>query len=267
MSDLDGFDDDLGDALRARSANVHIGTAAAHERVLHRASVVRRRRAAMAGTGVAALAVVGVLALPRGGERQIGTADSTAAPTSTVVSWSSTATPTTAASIPAPSTVAPATSVDDDRAPGSTPVDDGPSTTARPSSTVASPGPTSVASSTLPGASTTAVPPTAAPTTAAPSTSASTTAASPSTSTTATSTTLDHDAVAPFTETYPSSGGSITVTWNGSSLSLTAATPAPGHVAEVEDSGNTRVRVRFSGPEESRIEVRVEGGEVRVDID
>ena len=71
----------------------------------------------------------------------------------------------------------------------------------------------------------------------------------------------------PNTETYESSGGSITVVWDGSALDLTAVNPAAGHEAEVEDDSASRVRVRFRGPAESRIEVRVENGGPVVDID
>ena len=79
-------------------------------------------------------------------------------------------------------------------------------------------------------------------------------------------------APAPFTQSYSSSGGSITVTWNGSSLSLDAINPAPGFVAEIEDAGGSRVRVDFesdggSGGDDSRIEVRVEDGRLEVRVD
>ena len=43
--------------------------------------------------------------------------------------------------------------------------------------------------------------------------------------------------------------------------------PAAGHTAEIEDDTPTRIRVRFRGPADSRIEVRVEGGVPVVDID
>ena len=57
------------------------------------------------------------------------------------------------------------------------------------------------------------------------------------------------------------------MTWNGSALSLDAVNPADGHTAEIEDETATRVRVRFRGPAESRIEVRVENGQVTERID
>ena len=76
----------------------------------------------------------------------------------------------------------------------------------------------------------------------------------------------------PFTQSYSSTGGSITVTWNGSSLSLDAINPAPGFAAEIEDAGGSRVRVDFesdggSGGDDSRIEVRVEDGRLEVRVD
>jgi hypothetical protein len=89
---------------------------------------------------------------------------------------------------------------------------------------------------------------------------------------TSSSTTNAPAAPAPFTQSYSSAGGSITVTWNGSSLSLDAISPAPGFAAEIEDAGGSRVRVDFegnggSGGDDARIEVRIEDGrfEVRVD--
>jgi hypothetical protein len=87
---------------------------------------------------------------------------------------------------------------------------------------------------------------------------------------TSSSTTDVPAAPAPFTQSYSSAGGSITVTWNGSSLSLDAIDPAPGFAAEIEDAVGTRVRVdfeRLDGGDDARIEVRIEDGrfEVRVD--
>jgi hypothetical protein len=77
---------------------------------------------------------------------------------------------------------------------------------------------------------------------------------------------------APFTQSYSSTGGSITVTWNGASLSLDAINPAPGFAAEIEDAGGSRVRVDFesngdSGGDDARIEVRVEDGRLEVRVD
>jgi hypothetical protein len=57
------------------------------------------------------------------------------------------------------------------------------------------------------------------------------------------------------------------VSWNGSALSLDAASPAAGHVTEIEDNAATRIRVRFRGDSDSRIEIRVDDGELSEQID
>ena len=57
------------------------------------------------------------------------------------------------------------------------------------------------------------------------------------------------------------------MTWNGSALTLDAVNPTDGHTAEIEDETATRIRVRFHGPAESRIEVRIENGQVTERID
>jgi hypothetical protein len=57
------------------------------------------------------------------------------------------------------------------------------------------------------------------------------------------------------------------VSWDGSALSLDAVNPAAGHQAEIEDDTATRVRVRFRGPDESRIEIRFENGQITERID
>lgn len=85
----------------------------------------------------------------------------------------------------------------------------------------------------------------------------------------------DNAAVEAFTKTYTSAGGSITVTWDGSRLTLDAVTPNAGFSAQVEEQSSDRVRVDFesdegnsgSGNNESRIEVRVHNGEVREEIE
>lgn len=69
---------------------------------------------------------------------------------------------------------------------------------------------------------------------------------------------------APFTKTYQSLGGSITVTWNGSALSLDAVSPSAGFQAEIDDQASDRVRVEFdNGDADWRIEVRFEDGSIR----
>ena len=74
----------------------------------------------------------------------------------------------------------------------------------------------------------------------------------------------------PFTETYASAGGSITVTWNGSKFAIDSIDAAAGYTAEIKDQRWDRVRVEFeSGSNDSRIEVRIsdDDNSVRVDID
>ena len=75
---------------------------------------------------------------------------------------------------------------------------------------------------------------------------------------------------APFTETYTSAGGSITVSWSGTAFTLGSVTAAEGYSAEVKDSRWDRVRVEFKGDDgDSRIEVRIsdDDGSLRVRID
>ena len=66
----------------------------------------------------------------------------------------------------------------------------------------------------------------------------------------------------PVTQTYSSAGGSITVRWDGVALSLLDVTPAAGFDSEVEDDRPDRIRVRFQGDGDFRIEIRVEDGEI-----
>lgn len=73
--------------------------------------------------------------------------------------------------------------------------------------------------------------------------------------------------LAPFTRSFSSSGGSISVTWSGTSLTLNSVAPAPGFRAEIEDLSSSRVRVDFGGDDDARIEVRVDDGRLRVRID
>jgi hypothetical protein len=73
--------------------------------------------------------------------------------------------------------------------------------------------------------------------------------------------------VAPFTRTYDSAGGSITVDWDGDSFTLLSVAPAGGFSSEIEDQQATRIRVRFRGDTgDARIEVRVNNGQLIVDI-
>jgi hypothetical protein len=56
---------------------------------------------------------------------------------------------------------------------------------------------------------------------------------------------------------YSSAGGSVTVTCQGDSVSLSGAVPAAGYTADVEESGPDRVRVDFSS-DDDEWEIRVE---------
>lgn len=84
------------------------------------------------------------------------------------------------------------------------------------------------------------------------------------------STTVDAALPAPFTQTYHSAGGSITVSWDGAMFSVDAIDAADGFTAEIKDLSSLRVRVEFKGHgEDSRIEVRIsdDDNSVRVTID
>ncbi len=61
----------------------------------------------------------------------------------------------------------------------------------------------------------------------------------------------------PFTKTYVSAGGSITVTWTGTAFVLDSVSASAGFNAEIEDQRWDRIRVRFRGEGDSRIEVRI----------
>lgn len=254
-SDRDLFDDDLAAALRSRAGGAAT-VSDAHEAVLHRATTIRRRRAAVGGAGIAVLAVAGIAMLPRGAD-EVGTADTVATVVDTVAPSSTAPLPITPTSVDGGST---GTTID---IVVPTPTSDATTTTAE-TSTTGAPG---AEGSTTVAPSTTA---SSAGSTTSTTSKASTTSSTSSTSTTTTTptTTTQVDAgPAPFTRTYSSTGGSITVSWNGSALSLDAVTPAAGYTAEVEDQSADRVRVRFEGAGDSRIEIRVEDGEVRERIE
>ena len=72
----------------------------------------------------------------------------------------------------------------------------------------------------------------------------------------------------PFTKTYTSAGGSITVSWTGTAFTLDSVDPADGSGVEIHDQQWDRVRVDFSGAAKSRIEVRLndDHGSIRVRI-
>jgi hypothetical protein len=73
---------------------------------------------------------------------------------------------------------------------------------------------------------------------------------------------------APFTTSYASAGGSISISWSGTAFTLNGVTPAPGFRAEIEHQSWDRVRVDFEGEDrDARIEVRIDDGQLRVGID
>ena len=85
-----------------------------------------------------------------------------------------------------------------------------------------------------------------------------------------TSTSVPMSLPAPFTEMYTSAGGSISVSWTGTSFVLNAVNPADGFTAEIEDQRWDRIRVDFEGSDDdARIEVRLsdDDGRIRVRID
>ena len=236
MSDFEPFDDELGTALRHRARNMGataLGTANAHDAVLARARGIRRRRAAIAGGATLAAVIVGGAFLLNG-DPEDTLAPATQPSTSLAIETS--AAPSTSAVQSTTST--PETSV-----------------TVAASSISTTGAPTTTASTVVAGS------PTNPPAT---STSSSSTSSSSSSST---STSLAAQGPAPFTKTYNSAGGSITVTWDGTALSLGAVDPGADETVEVEDNTATRIRIRFHGPAESRIEIRFENGEVTERID
>lgn len=257
MNDHDLRDDELAAALRRRAAVPQGSTAAAHEQVVRRAGTIRRRRAAAAGSGAFALVVLGgILLIPRGGADEIGPLDSVDAPSSAETTGvtapgreeSEGVSPTVVA-ITIPDATAPSTAPSPEPSgAGAAAADDGtdddvPSPGAEPTGSVAPT--TAAAPATTPG------PSSASPT----SSSSSPTSSSPPAT------------LAPFTETYRSAGSSITVSWNGSALSLLAVSPAPGFEPEIEDQSVQRIRVRFrSDDADTRIEVRVNHGRLVVNI-
>ncbi|HSH11714.1 MAG TPA: hypothetical protein VLA10_08000, partial [Ilumatobacter sp.] len=129
---------------------------------------------------------------------------------------------------------------------------------------------TTIPTATIPTASTTGPASTVGVVGAAPTSSASTATTTPTSGTTTTTTggpnttvvsnststtAAGQPPIQPFTKVYPSTGGSITVSWNGSALSLVAVAPAEGFQSEIEDNQSLRIRVRFRGTDgDSRIE-------------
>ena len=244
----DDFDDDaLRHAIGSRSGGpVHTSTE--RRAVIARAERTRTvRTGAIVGT-TGLVVIAGLFLLPNIGDTQQEPADQPVAPTIDTIAPP----PTPDTATPIPSTPRPTTTT---------------ATTPPEASSPEVPPPTTATSAT----SITAAPqPNPAPTTqpaSAPATSPSTTTATsvaPSTTLAPPTTTAAPDpSDPPFTQQYDSTGGSITVNWNGAALTLVSTAPAPGYVTEIEDQSAERIRVRFrSDTGDSRIEVRVRDGHV-----
>ncbi len=262
MSDFEHeqFDDELGSALRRRAGGDSGSISGAHAAVLARSSHIRRRRAAVTGgVAMAAIIVGGFMLIPRGGDRSVRS-DSGDDP------------------IPGISTTVPdQTSADGDAADDSVTTTSPTTIPAIPSSTTAGVLPSSIAPQGNPSQSTpqttlssgntssvTTTPRNTTVTTVTTGTSGSVVSTSSPASTGAPSTTSQPDVppLQPFTKTYDSVYGSITVNWNGSALSLLTVSPIAGATAEIQDQETLKIRVLFVGGDESRIEIRVNNGEL-----
>lgn len=301
------FDDSLSDAFAARSGG-SVDSGSAHAAVVARANRTRTIRTVGVGGVTVLAVVGGLALLTGGESAAPVPADQLPDPSVTIDGPSITVDDSVAPTSTDPSTSVPISGVDTtasapetssaveadpvttvstgsadgtDDTDGETvttvPTGPVPSVTAAPSgpavstaSTVApvgGPAPTSVPASTVTPGSTSAPattsPPSPPPTSTPPSTT------SPPPPTTAPSSTEAPDpSDPPFTRQYDSSGGSITVDWNGSSLSLLSVAPQAGFVAEIEDQSSTRIRVRFrSEGDDSRIEVRAQDGQVQHTVD
>mgnify|MGYP001119357185 CR=1 FL=1 len=249
----DDFDDDaLRDAIRARSGGP-VDPGPGLQTVTARAARVRTRRNAVVGGAATAAVVAGLVLLPTSGGEQPATSDASLPPVSVDVTAPSTRPSPTMATTTADTT---SDVVTIPPSPDSG-VESGEDTTAptTSASTVASPttAAPSAPAATVPSSSAAPVPtdppPTTPPAVITPST------------------TPDSEADAPFTREYSSIGGSITVRWDGSALSLISVTPNAGYDSEIEDQSASRIRVRFRGDDDdARIEVRADDGQVEASI-
>ena len=255
---MNDFDDDaLRDELDRRAGR-SVSVATAHDAVLARSGRIRRRRAAVAGSGaLVALVVGGSMLLPGADGDSRAPSDSgqpipsvdddpvSTVPTESAVSTESASTTSLAVSTVPPSTTSPAVvAVTADTVTPRT----------APTPTVAPPTATTGIAPTITTDATSGTSPDPGA-----STDSSSTSSTPSS-------TVSEPSLAPFSRTYESSGGSISVDWNGDSFTLLTVAAAPGFEAEIEDQRATRIRVRFRGDDDVRIELRVENGQLIVDI-
>ena len=238
---MNEFDDrELGDALRRRAGapTDGFGIEAAHSAVVARAGRVRRRRAAVAGgAAMAGLVALAVFVIGPGSDSVV----------------------TTPADAPAPSVDSSVDTTTPATAPDETEPDQDVTATTTPTPTPTSLAPTTTAAAEIPPPATAST--TIAPLTTAPA--ATTTVVAPPTSPPPTApTTTVAPAPEPITQTYSSAGGSITLRWDGAALTLLDVTPAAGFDSEVEDERPDRIRVRFEGDGDFRIEIRVVDGQI-----
>ena len=116
-----------------------------------------------------------------------------------------------------------------------------------------------------PGTTSATDPPSSAPTTTRPTSPATTTAPLAPETTTAPPITLP---ASPTQRTIQSNCGSITVTHDSNSVTLTGTQPGPGFAPDVKNSGLEEVEVGFeNGDAECEITAWVESGELRTDVD
>jgi hypothetical protein len=66
--------------------------------------------------------------------------------------------------------------------------------------------------------------------------------------------------------TYHSHGGTLTVRFSGGRLTIVSYAAAAGYTADVHRNDPDDVEVRFSGPDDRRIRVRVEEGHLSPEI-
>lgn len=261
MTDQFQHDPDLEAALRSRSGG-DVALSDARAAVLGRATTIRRRRLAVV-TGAGAIVLIGGVALATGARTTgIDPADQPITvdlPATTTVDDGEDTPPSTIAGLPAATATSTPSAAD-------TSSTTSPTTSSTPGG--ASPGTIEPAPTTTAATPTTTTPSTTTPTTTTPSTGApTTTTATTTTATTTAVTTTAAKPIAPFTKTYESAGGAITVNWNGSALSLVSTTPAAGFDPEIENDEPRRIRVRFrSDDSDWRIEVRISDGQLIEEI-
>lgn len=177
-------------------------------------------------------------------------------------STTSTVAPSTTAETSVPSTTSPIAVPSETSAPTTTAgpaVTVAPTTSADPSTQPTTPASTS-APSTAPAS--TSPPATSPPTTTAPTTTPTTTV---TTATTVPSTTSPP---ASGQETINSNCGSISVSYSGDAITLTATQPAAGYTPDIKNAGPSEVEVGFAnGSGECEIKARMDDGQLRTDVD